>query len=101
QAAHVRESVVLATQAVQTAALSELRAALQAHSNSLRDTVSLNAGPIRALREDILSGVSQQRQEVLAELARVRELVVAAQATAAAPRPTRAAGTQVESEIVQ
>lgn len=102
QAGNVRASVADATRAVQAAGLQELTNALARHSESVRDALSLDReGPVRMLRQDLLEELNGTRRELGEQLALVRTLVEAAQATkAAGAKSSREVGAVNEEEAM-
>lgn len=103
QAGNVRANVAEATRAVQAAAMQELTATLTRHSDSLRDTLSLDReGPVRMLRQELMAGMESTRRELSEQLVFLRSLVEADQVTRkAGAKATRAVGAANEEQTLQ
>ena len=102
QAGSVRASVVEAARTVQATGLQELTTALARHSESFRDALSLDReGPVRMLRQDLLTELSGTRREIGEQLATLRGMVEAAQAAkVAGAKSSRAIGAANEDEAM-
>lgn len=101
QAGTVRASVMEAARAVQAAGIQDLTTALARHSESVRDALSLDRGPVRMLRQDLLEELSGTRRELSEQLALVKGLVEAAQvAKTAGAKSSRAIGAAIEDDAM-
>ena len=101
EAANVRVQVSAAAAEVQAAGLADIRTALAQHSEAVRNALSLDQeGPIRVLREEVLTMVASTRAELGGQLSAVQALLAAAQAAStatAAAKSTRRSGLDFES----
>jgi hypothetical protein len=93
EAATVRDSVRAATADVHAAMMRDLREALNGHSSSVRNAISMDAGPIQALRLELLSQLDRSRAELNSSLAALSgQLQASAAAQQAGRKSSRAVG---------
>ncbi|MGN6243886.1 MAG: hypothetical protein ACTHQ3_09470 [Motilibacteraceae bacterium] len=100
EAQSVRDAVAQAISQVQAAGMTELRAALAEHSRAVHAVLTVDDGPVRTLRGDLLTAVDASRGELAEHMTTIRAQLSAAEAartTAAAQRTTRQAGAEFES----
>lgn len=99
QAANVRQAVTEAARAVQAAGLQQVTAALNEHSQAVRNALSLDRdGPVRVLRQDLLNELTTTRQEIASQLTHLRASVEAEHARKqAAAKSSRAVGAEWEA----
>lgn len=102
EAANVRLAVAEAARSVQDAGTTELRAALTQHAESVRNAVSLDrAGPVASLRTDLLTELNNTRRELTEQMATMRGLLTANQATTkASAKNSRAIGAHWEEHAM-
>ncbi|MGN6243594.1 MAG: hypothetical protein ACTHQ3_07950 [Motilibacteraceae bacterium] len=100
EAQSVRDAVAQAVSQVQSAGLNELRAALAEHSRAVHAVLSVEDGPVRTLRGDLLTAVDASRRELAEHMTTIRAQLQAAEAArtaTAAQRTTRQAGAEFET----
>jgi hypothetical protein len=96
---NVKAAVLQAAHQAQASALSEMRAALEDHSRTVRQALSLDSdGPVQALRRDLLDRVDATRRELGEQMSTMRAMLQAAEAAkAASTKSTRAVGLEWET----
>jgi hypothetical protein len=99
EAANVRLAVAEATRSVQDVGMTEIRSALAAHAETVRDGLSLDKdSPVQALRRDVLAHLDASRKELSEQLTVVRGLLQVADAQKAATATnSRAVGADWEA----
>lgn len=100
EAANVRLAVAEATRSVQDAGMTEIRSALAAHAETIRNGLSLDRdSPVQALRRDVLAHLDANRKELSEQLTVVRGLLQVADAQkVASATNSRAVGADWEAE---
>lgn len=103
EAANVRLAVAEASRAVQDAGMTEIRSALAAHAETVRDGLSLDKdSPVQALRRDVLAHLDASRKELSEQLTVVRGLLQVADAQrSASAKNSRAVGADWEATANQ
>lgn len=102
EAVNVRTAVLDAVRSVQTAGMQQLTASLSEHSQSVRNALSLDReGPVRMLRQDLLTELNGTRQELSEHLTELRAAFEGAQAhKLASVKSSRAVGADWEDEAL-
>lgn len=103
EAKNVRSAVIEAARTVQASGAQQLAASLNEHSQTVRNALSLDReGPVRMLRQDLLTELSGTRQELSEHLTGLRAAFEASQAhKQASAKSSRAVGAQWESEALE
>lgn len=102
EAQSVRAAVATAAREVHTAALDEMRRALDQHATSVRSAISTDSGPMQTLRRDLLVQIDSTRRELAEQLTTVRELLAAAEASKPlATKSSRAVGADFEAVAME
>jgi hypothetical protein len=99
EAVNVRLAVAEATRSVQDAGMTEIRSALAAHAETVRNGLSLDRdSPVQMLRRDVLAHLDASRKELSEQLTVVRGLLQVADAQkVASAKNSRAVGADWEA----
>lgn len=101
EAGNVRAAVVDAARTIQAAGLQELTAVLGEHGRAMRSLVTLDEGPIRALRQELMNELTVTRQELAGQLTQINAAVRADEARQqASAKSSRAVGAAWEAEAL-